>query len=341
MRLRSCDVGVVNKDSWSTFISEHPHGNVFQTPEMFEVCSRTRDFVPLFVAAVDTEDNLLGVMLSVIQRGFGGPLAKLSARSITWGGPLAVPSLSQDSRAEIIDYILKKHVLAVRRTALYTEIFNLWDISQYRDQLAMNGYDYDDHLDVVIDLKKPESELWKMLHRSKKRRIRQAETLGVCITEKRSEDSVLGIWECIRETLRRAGVATAGYTFFESMKEVLVPKGMAWFLEYKFDDRIVGGSIWLAYKGMVYYFYAGASETGRLTHASELGVWYAIRKAQSLGFEVLNLSGAGKPSERIGYAEFKKEFGGQITNYGLFKRVLHRYSYAVARNANRVLSKFI
>lgn len=39
--LRSLPAG-----EWAEFVAKHPHGNVFHTPEMFEVFRRTKGFAP-------------------------------------------------------------------------------------------------------------------------------------------------------------------------------------------------------------------------------------------------------------------------------------------------------
>jgi lipid II:glycine glycyltransferase (peptidoglycan interpeptide bridge formation enzyme) len=40
----------LNKCQWSSFVYEHPNGNVFQTPEMYEVYENTKNYEPIFLA---------------------------------------------------------------------------------------------------------------------------------------------------------------------------------------------------------------------------------------------------------------------------------------------------
>jgi len=42
---------------WSEFVLNHPHGNIFQTPEMAEVYRRTKNYEPVTLAAVDTKND--------------------------------------------------------------------------------------------------------------------------------------------------------------------------------------------------------------------------------------------------------------------------------------------
>jgi len=37
-------VDTFNKNDWSKFVYNHPHGNIYQTPEMAEVYKRTKNY---------------------------------------------------------------------------------------------------------------------------------------------------------------------------------------------------------------------------------------------------------------------------------------------------------
>ena len=50
-------------NQWSEFVLNHPHGNIFQTPEMAEVYRRTKKYEPITLAVVDTtNDEILAVL---------------------------------------------------------------------------------------------------------------------------------------------------------------------------------------------------------------------------------------------------------------------------------------
>ncbi|MEA2015876.1 MAG: hypothetical protein U9O59_04115 [Actinomycetota bacterium] len=78
----------LDKKKWSDFVYNHPHGNVFQTPEIYEVYENTKKYEPVFVAAIDEKGEILGILLAVIQKEYSGFLGNFTARSIIQGGPL-------------------------------------------------------------------------------------------------------------------------------------------------------------------------------------------------------------------------------------------------------------
>jgi len=57
----------LKESDWNAFIERHPHGNIFQTPEMFEVYSKTKNYTP-FVTALYKNDELIGVLVALIQK---------------------------------------------------------------------------------------------------------------------------------------------------------------------------------------------------------------------------------------------------------------------------------
>lgn len=42
----------IDHEKWADFVYNHPHGNIFQTPEMREVYKRTKNYEPITLAAV-------------------------------------------------------------------------------------------------------------------------------------------------------------------------------------------------------------------------------------------------------------------------------------------------
>jgi len=38
----------LSPDLWSSFVYNHPNGNIFQTPEMYEVYKQTKNYEPIF-----------------------------------------------------------------------------------------------------------------------------------------------------------------------------------------------------------------------------------------------------------------------------------------------------
>ncbi len=62
------DYSEVDKQKWGEFVYNHPNGNVFQTPEMYEVYQNTKNYEPVFLAVLGENDEILGHLVSFIRK---------------------------------------------------------------------------------------------------------------------------------------------------------------------------------------------------------------------------------------------------------------------------------
>jgi len=99
----------VNRPKWSDFVYHHPNGNIFQTPEMYEVYRNTKNYEPVFLAVVSEDNEILGILLSVIQREYRGTVGNLTARAIVWGGPLI-----KNNNRQVQSFIKFYHFIILR-----------------------------------------------------------------------------------------------------------------------------------------------------------------------------------------------------------------------------------
>ena len=58
-------VQTLPEDEWGNFVKNHPDGNIFHTPEMFQVFSRAKGYQPTLWAAVDRSNRPLALLLPV------------------------------------------------------------------------------------------------------------------------------------------------------------------------------------------------------------------------------------------------------------------------------------
>ena len=77
----------IDRKEWSRFVKIHPKGNVFQTPEMYEVYMHTKHTTPL-VVAIEENNEIVGIVLAQIITNGDSFTSLFTARSIIIGGPL-------------------------------------------------------------------------------------------------------------------------------------------------------------------------------------------------------------------------------------------------------------
>ena len=94
----------IDRQKWSKFVYYHPDGNIFQTPEIYEVYANTKKYKPVLLGVISKDKEILGVLLSVIQRKYKSLIGNSTARSIIWGGPLI-----KNDDPQILELILREH----------------------------------------------------------------------------------------------------------------------------------------------------------------------------------------------------------------------------------------
>ncbi|HID61431.1 MAG TPA: GNAT family N-acetyltransferase, partial [Anaerolineae bacterium] len=89
-------VRTLPEEEWHRFVEEHPAGNIFHTPEMFQVFEQAKGHQPALWAATDDSDRLLALLTPVKVTLLGGLLTQLTSRSVIYGGVLC--ELTSDGR---------------------------------------------------------------------------------------------------------------------------------------------------------------------------------------------------------------------------------------------------
>ncbi|MFQ6119470.1 MAG: lipid II:glycine glycyltransferase FemX [Methanosarcinales archaeon] len=304
----------VKKEKWDEFVYNHPHGNIFQTPDMAEVYKRTKNYEPITLAVVDeNNDEIKAILLAVVIKDLSGMLGSFSARSIIKGGPLY-------SDINALKILMAYYNKTIKKRALYTEIRMMFEDPQL-SFLHGNGYFHEDELNFLIDLNKSKDELWSNLSKSRRKGINRAKKRGVIIEEIHDKSLIPIFYRLLRETYDRAKIPLADISLFESGFDVLVPRNKAKFFIAKYEEDYIGARFVLTYNGMVYAWYAGVLKEYSRLYSNDLLAWHAIEWGSSNGYHVFDFGGAGKPNEKYGVREFKKQFGGNLVNIGRYKKV--------------------
>ena len=304
---------------WSEFIYNHPHGYIFQTPEMAEVYKRTKNYEPISLAAIDAEnDEILAILQTAVIKEMSGFLGTFSARAIIQGGPLFIEN---EKGIKALKLLMEHYDKIAQKKALYTQIRTMWDTSNISSFLNTIGYKYEERLNFLIDLNRPEEEIWRDIHKSRRKGINRAANKGVVIEEVRDKKFIPIFYGIVEETYKNAKIPLADISLLDSAFELLVPKNMATFYLAKYEATYVGARAVLNYKGLIYDWYACALLDYLSLYINEALVWHILKEGANNGYRIFNFGGAGKPNEEYGVREFKRRFGGKMVNFGRYEKI--------------------
>ena len=305
-----------DKASWGNFVHNHPQGNIFQTPEMAEVYSNTKKYFPLTLAALDSQSNeIMALVTAAIIHEFSGPLKPFTSRSIIIGGPL---SHDNPKGRESVRLLMEQYDAIAGRRALYTEIRNLWDTKNFP---FPEDYIFAEHLNFLVDLSVGKENLWKNLSKSRRYGITKSSKMGVTIHEISSENELDTLYSLLKDTYNRARHPLSDKSLFDSVYTHLVPKNLGKIFFARHENNSIGAIILLLFKQNIYHYYSCSLPDYSKFYPNDILVWHALEWGSLNNYSLFDFMGAGKPDEKYGVREFKRQFGGAMVNYGRYKKV--------------------
>jgi len=312
------DPGKIDTNEWSDFVHNHPHGNIFQTPEMYEVYKKTENYEPLFLAIIDDNRKILAFLVAVIQREYSGIIGKLTARSIIFGGPLLI-----NDNPVLLEFLLKGYIKRVKSFAIYSQFRNFWDWINFKKIFIVNGFKFKDHLNILIDLERSEEELWQDVHSKRRNEIRRASKEGTTFSVRENLEDFTDCYKILLSVYHRAKLPIPPIEFFNNIFfQCRNNFGIKIFYALN-QNRIIGCMVALVYKDVIYDFYAGAYPQDNKKYPNDLIPWEVFKWGKKNGFTKFDFGGAGKPDVRYGVRDYKKKFGGEMVNYGRFE-IIHK-----------------
>lgn len=322
-------------EKWEGFVFNHPEGNIFQTCAMADVYRSTRNYEPISLAAVEQETGeILAVLLAVIIRDAPGLIGSISSRSIINGGPLFVES---EKGHEALEKLLGYYDKFLNNRAIYTQVRNLWNTENSKETLNSLGYQYEPHLNYLINLNRPEKEIWGDIHKPRRKGINRAEKIGIQVRKIEKRDEVKDCYKVIEETYKNVSLPLADISLLESAYDRFSDSGNIDFYLATLEGEVVGSRVVLKYKGLVHDWYAGSKQ--EINYVNEAVVWHML--SEYAGKEkVFDFGGAGHPDKPYGVREFKKRFGGEEVNFGRYEKVHDRSKKELLNLGFKAYKKF-
>jgi CelD/BcsL family acetyltransferase involved in cellulose biosynthesis len=304
----------LKEEEWRSFLEESPMGDIFHTPEMFQVYSRTKDFRPSIWAAVDNHNRPLALFLPVQITVLDGLMRRFSTRAVAYSSILCAPG-AEGRKA--LPLLLEAYKHENRKAALFTELRNMSNLEEIQPILREKGFVYEDHLNYLIDLRRSPEEILDSFGRRTRKNIRRGLRQGSVqmeVVEDRKDISLC--YNLLRQAYKFARVPLADQSLFESAFDLLYPKGMIMITVARVGHAPAAVSFELLHKGIIYGWYGGTDRAYSSHVPNELLMWHILKWGAEHGYQCYDFGGAGKPDENYGVRDFKAKFGGKLVNFG-------------------------
>lgn len=307
-------VNELAEENWRAFVEGHPQSNIFHTPEMFQVFSSAKGYIPKLWAAVNQQKQIQALLLPVDVTLIDGLMRRLTTRSVVYGGLLVLPG---EGGQKALSILLETYIQRVKDHTLFTELRHLSDASHLRPILRRHGFVGEAHLNYLIDLSRPAEDILQSIGKRTRKKIRRGLRTGTVVIESVTSIRQLSQWyKIIEETYHNAAVPLADRSMFEAAFDILQPKGMALFLMGRVGSEYIVASLELPYKGVIYGWYGGVKKNYGKYYPNEMLMWHVLQWGVEHGYETYDFGGAGHPDQEYGVRDFKAKFNGQLINFG-------------------------
>jgi len=304
----------LDEDTWRQFLDETPTATIFHTPEAFQLFDQVKGHKSRLWAAVNDQGNVRALLTPVEVTLMDGLLSRLTTRLVAYGSLACTPTAEG---YEALDQLLQTYTKKIGQGALFTELRNLFDLTDVQPILEKYNFKFEGHLDYLIDLDRPTEEVMQSIGRRTRKQIRRGLRQGKVIVSEVTQRAELSEWYALlQRTYSAAQVPLGDFSLFETAFDILHPRGMIKFYMAKVEDTLVACSAELLFKDIIYGWYSGTDREYSSYIPNELLMWNVLEWGAENGYRFYDFGGAGKPDEEYGVRDFKAKFGGDLVNFG-------------------------
>lgn len=320
----------INRVEWASFVESHPKGNVFQTPQMFDVYQLTPGYAAE-VIVLEQDKQMVGMMMWVVMRE-KGLKARFSARSIIQGAPIA-----KDDKPEYIIALLEAYEKMRDKSVIYTQVRNHFEMLTVNDAFQQCGYRFESHLNFIITMDNEEA-VWNRIGKGRIKQIKKAQKNGLYVDVYEpgqiTDELIAQGYEVIRSVYQRAGLPL---TDLEQIKATNRHGLLVMFVVRNAEGEVLGCRFGLLYRDSIYGWYAGSYSQYYSLFPNDILIWETLRWGINHGYRTFDYGGAGEPNKPYGVRAFKQQMGGTLVNFGRYEKIHRGLMYKIGVLGMKIL----
>lgn len=311
---------------WQNLLSHSPTASYFQSPEFFDFFS-SLSFLETFGWGVFENKNLKALVCGYIIANGGKFKRYFSRRAIIHGGLLLAEDVGHKHISTLID-VLKKEL---SDKAIYIEIRNNSNFSQYKTVFQEIGFEYHSHLNYKVNTCDIDS-VKSRYSESKIRQIKKSKEQGVIFKLATTQRDIDEFYHILSDLYKyKIKKPLFPVEFFEKFLQ----QPNCYLFVVIINEKVIGGIACAALpdKALYEWFVCGNTEDYNHLYPSVFATHKGIEFAVTNGFEHFDFMGAGKPDVEYGVRDFKEKFGGELYELGRFRFVSNKLLYSIGKFA--------
>ena len=319
----------ITTSDWQELLVESPYSNAFQTEEMHNFLSSLRCLHSFLSYVRNSNGKLVGLAVGYIQAE-KGIKKHFSRRAIIQGGLLLAKDIAEGELKTLLEDI--KHKTS---SAIYVEIRNNADYSQYKEIFQKYGFEYRPHLNCLIDCSDADQAL-KNMNESRRRQVRIATESEYEVKMAETEADVDEFYTLLSAHYKNK---VKKPIFPKEFFAQILAQKVGEIMLIKINGKVVSGMLQLLHGKTVYDYYVFGLDTQYPNnYPSVLVYWETIKRASALGYTTFDTMGAGVPGQAYGVRDFKLRFGSLLVEHGRFLSINKPFLYKLGTLAIKLIS---
>lgn len=199
----------------------------------------------------------------------------------------------------------------------------------------------------LLDISKPETDLFNGLKSKTRYNIKVAEKHGVTVSVDNSDaafEEYINLW---KQTTSRQGFYSHTEDYHRNMWQVMKGAGIAHLMKATYQNQPLGVWILFIFNHTLYYPYGASSREHREVMANNLLAWEAIRYGKSQDCTSFDMWGSlgQNPDEKdpwYGFHRFKEGYGGTLMEFvGSYDLIFNPQIYQLYQIADNLRWKWL
>ena len=297
------------------------------------MCDAEPNAVPAFLTLPGPEGAPAGAAVAFTARSPRPVLSALGVR--TWLA--ALPALGPDSAERLPAFLTALEEYAREAGAVVLEVHSSGTPGG-GNALRSLHYHLNEQWEFVLDLRRPEDELWATMESKRRAKVNKAGREGVAIVELPPAEGLrllraMQAHSSQRIVARGGPDITAKHGRSVDPAAQLLQPGLGRIVGAKVDGQVVSAGLFTCFGGQVYHTLSGHTEAALRSQAPTLLLWETIKWYKNAGAERFNFGGCSRDAEREGHPEhgvyvYKLGFGGERLECTSGRKILRPVRYA-------------
>jgi serine/alanine adding enzyme len=319
----------INLEEWNELLEISNYSSVFQSPKFYQLYNSVQGF-KAEVFALRESSSLLALCVVTLQNE-KGVRGYFSRRAIVYGGPILI-----ENRVEVLNLLIEFVNNGIKRKAIYIEIRNYFDYSQYQTIYTNANWKLIPYLNFQLSLENSlDSVLGKMSY-NRRREIKLSLAEGTIYREAYCRNDVEELYNILKDLYRykvKLPLPSLDYfllLFYSSIGKVFI---------VVHNSRIIGGAFCFVLQRNAIYtaYYCGLRDYHKKIFPTHLSILAAIDFGVRNNLEYLDFMGAGLKNKEYGVRKYKKEFGGNLIEHGRFVKINNILLYNLGKIGLKML----